>query len=191
MGRAQDAAIEQRFNELSGRIDSLREEIDAQRRQISELNRQLGEAREKLNRPTPNYAVHDDLKRVADAVEKMDKARIDDNRKIHAELERLVRIINTPPPVVAPPPRPRPTASTVDEPADKPSKSAEKHADKPQDYFEYEVKSGDTLDGIVQAYRQQLKIKLTRAQVLKANPGLTPEKIIAGRKIRIPAPAAQ
>lgn len=188
LSQAQDPATEQRLNELSGRIENLQEVIDAQRKQITELSRQLNELREKQNRPTPNYAVHDDLKRVAEFAEKVDKNRVEDNRKIHVELERLAKILSQPPPPPVNPPRPRittPPPEDKDDPADKPTKASDK-----QDYLEHTVKKGDSLDAIVQAYRDQLKIKLTRAMVLKANPGLTPEKIIVGHKIKIPVPAA-
>jgi phage tail protein X len=53
--------------------------------------------------------------------------------------------------------------------------------------FEYVIKSGDTLDAIVQAYKEK-NIKVTVAQILKANPGLKAERLIVGKKIFIPAP---
>jgi len=55
--------------------------------------------------------------------------------------------------------------------------------------FEQVVKPGDTLSAIVKAY-QDKNIKITMEQVLKANPGLKPEKLHPGQKIFIPAPAS-
>ena len=49
------------------------------------------------------------------------------------------------------------------------------------------IKPGDTLDAIVQAYKEK-NIKVTVAQILKANPGLKPERLLIGQKIYIPAP---
>jgi LysM repeat protein len=57
----------------------------------------------------------------------------------------------------------------------------------PDKGFEYEVKKDDTLSLIVKAYRDN-NIKITMDQVLKANPGLKPEKMRVGQKIFIPAP---
>ena len=51
------------------------------------------------------------------------------------------------------------------------------------------IQSGDTLDAIVQAYKEK-NIKVTVAQILKANPGLKAERLRVGQKIFIPAPAA-
>lgn len=49
------------------------------------------------------------------------------------------------------------------------------------------MKKGDTLSTIVQAYRDN-NIKVTMDQILKANPGLKPERMRVGQKIFIPAP---
>ena len=53
--------------------------------------------------------------------------------------------------------------------------------------FEHIVKSGDTLSGIITAYREQ-NIKVNKEQIMAANPGLVPEKMRLGQKIWIPAP---
>jgi len=49
------------------------------------------------------------------------------------------------------------------------------------------VARGDTLSTIVEAYREQ-NIKVTLDSILKANPGLKPERLQVGQKIIIPAP---
>jgi LysM repeat protein len=72
------------------------------------------------------------------------------------------------------------TPKVADEPAPKVSNSPEKG-------FEHEVKSGQTLSAIIQAYRDQ-GVKVTLKQVLDANPTLKPERMKAGQKIFIPAP---
>ena len=53
--------------------------------------------------------------------------------------------------------------------------------------FPYVIKKNDTLDAIVQAYKEK-NIKVTVDQILKANPGLVPERMRTGQKIWIPAP---
>jgi phage tail protein X len=56
--------------------------------------------------------------------------------------------------------------------------------------MEYKVQPGDNLDAIVTAYRNK-GVKVTRTQVLAANPGLVPEKMKPGQKIIIPATPPQ
>jgi LysM repeat protein len=60
----------------------------------------------------------------------------------------------------------------------------------PQKGYEYTVKAGDTLSLIAKAYREQ-GVKVTTAQILKANPGLDATKLYVGKKIFIPDPNAK
>jgi LysM repeat protein len=53
--------------------------------------------------------------------------------------------------------------------------------------FKYTIKNGDTISAIIQAYKDQ-NIKVTEKDILKANPGLVPEKMKVGQEIFIPAP---
>ena len=53
--------------------------------------------------------------------------------------------------------------------------------------FPYVIQSGDTLDAIIQAYKEK-NIKVTMAQILAANPGLKADRLRVGQKIVIPAP---
>ncbi|MDB6110847.1 MAG: Peptidoglycan-binding LysM, partial [Pedosphaera sp.] len=53
--------------------------------------------------------------------------------------------------------------------------------------FTYQVKPGDSLSIIAQAYREQ-GVKVSVSQILAANPGLDATKLKSGQKIFIPAP---
>ncbi len=178
--QAQDnSALEQRLNELSGRIETLLENQETLRKQVAGLAREIDGLREKQNRPQPDYASQEDLRELAKAVREVDKKRIEDNKKVYEELGRLGRAIketvNLPPP-----PRSTPSHTSVKEKEPAPDPVPEKG-------YEYVIQSGDTLSGIIQAYREK-NIKVTMDQVLKANPGLKPERVIPGKKIFIPAP---
>lgn len=171
--RAQDSATEERFNKLAGQIDDLRAGQDALRHQLDAISREVDNLREQANKPQGNYANAEDLKRVADAVKEVDRKRVDDAEKIHNELLKLQKTLTLPPP-----PKTRPSAQSSENTIpDKPA------SDKG---YEYVVKRGDTLSIIVQAYRDN-NIKVTTEQILKANPGLKPEKLHVGQKIFIPA----
>ena len=82
-------------------------------------------------------------------------------------------------PPASPPPRPTRLASNEPTPPEKTAPD--------KGIFEYTIQPGDTLDAIVQAYKEK-NMKITVAQIVKANPGLVPEKMKVGQKISIPAP---
>jgi LysM repeat protein len=180
--RAQDPATEERLNKLAGQIEDLRAAQEALSKEISRLNTQISHLREQLDRPTPNYASQDDLKRVADAVKEVDRKRMDDYEKIGTQLRALSKALSASGP--APGGRKPSAAATPERERDSGGRD---HGNAEEKGFEYTVKSGDSLSLIVQAYRDQ-NIKVTAEQVLKANPGLKPEKLRVGQKIWIPAP---
>jgi LysM repeat protein len=173
--RAQDAGTEERFNKLAGQIEDLRAGQDALRRQLETLGKELDSIREQVNKPTGNYASQEDLKRVAEAIKEVDRKRIEDADKIHDDLLNLKKSLSVPPP---PKPKPvvTPNEGSNSDPSSVPSKG-----------YEYVVKKGDTLSIIVQAYRDN-NIKVSTEQILKANPGLKPERMKVGQKIFIPVP---
>jgi len=174
--RAQDAATEERLNKLSARIDDIEASRDALKKRVDELAKEVESVREQSAKPNTSYARPEDLKSLAEKVQEVDRKRMDDAEKIHTELLKLRKVLEMPvaPPKKAPVSAHKDTAVIPD-------------STTPDKGFEYVIKSGDTLDAIVQAYREQ-KVKVTVAQVLKANPGLKAERLIVGKKIFIPAP---
>lgn len=177
--RGQDAATEERLNKLTGQIDDLRAGQESLRKQIDGLMREVSNLRDQASKPTATYASPDDLKRVADAVKDVDRKRMEDYDKIRTELVNLRKQLLAPLP---------PTHKTTPPAPDTSNTENDKSA-KPEKGFEYEVQSGDTLSRIVQAYRDK-NIKVSTDEILKANPGLKPEKLRVGQKLWIPAPTA-
>jgi LysM repeat protein len=178
--RAQDAATEERLNKLTGQIDDLRAGQESLRKQIDSLMREISNLRDQASKPTATYASPDDLKRVADAVKEVDRKRLEDYDKIRTELVSLRKQLLAPLPPTHKTIANGSTTSNTSSIDDKPAK--------PEKGFEYEVQSGDTLSTIVQAYREK-NIKVSTDQILKANPGLKPEKLRVGQKLWIPAPS--
>jgi hypothetical protein len=174
--RAQDAATQERLDKLAGRIEDLTAAQEALKKEMSELTRELASVREQANKPTANYARPEDLSRLAESVKEVDRKRMDDAERTRAELLKLRKVLETP--------LPQPKRSPVTPPRDTPATQTSTTPDKG---FEYVVKSGDTLDAIAQACREK-NIKVTVAQILKANPGLKAERLFVGKKIFIPAP---
>jgi LysM repeat protein len=170
--RAQDAAIEERVNKLNGLVQDLLEDKVTQKKQLAELAREIQSLREQQARPNSSYATTDDLKRLAEKIQEIDKKREADNDRIVKAIEDLKKTFATAGT------QPRKTSVT---PA-----ASEKPAT-PEKGYEYIVRSGDTLSAIVQAYRDE-GIKVTLDQVLKANPGLNPNRMLVGQKVFIPEP---
>jgi LysM repeat protein len=174
--RADDAATEERLNQLSGKIEDLIAGQEAQRKQLAELRREIESVREQSSKPVGNFAAQEDLKRVAEIVKEVDRKRLEDYEKIRTTIKDLGATLAAQPPQKQRKSEPPPKEMAQ---ADKPPKS--------EKGFEHTVKSGDTLSGIVAAYREQ-NIKVTAEQIKAANPALIPEKMRLGQKIWIPAP---
>jgi LysM repeat protein len=171
--RGQDAATEERLKKLNGYVEELLADKARQQKQLAELAREVENLREQLSKPPGNFASQDELRELAKKVQEIDRKRMEDDEKIVKQIEALGKTVFNPPGGA----KPRATP-----PADNPgtgSAAAEKG-------YEYEIQSGDTLSVIVQAYREK-GIKVSVDQILKANPGLVPEKMKVGQKVFIPA----
>jgi len=182
--RGQDAATEERLNKLNGTIADLRESQEALKRQIERLAKEIESLREQSAKPTGNYASVEDLKKLARSVEEVDHKRTDDYEKIDAKLLKLKKLLESP---VS---GKKGAATSAPEAGSERASTEKMAAEKPagdDKAFPYVIKKGDTLDAIVLAYKEK-NIKVTVDQILKANPGLVPEKMKTGQKIWIPAP---
>jgi LysM repeat protein len=177
--RGQDAATEERLNKLSGQIEDLIAGQKAQQKHLADLAKELENVREQAAKPTGNYANQEDLKHLAEALKEVDRKRLDDYDKIQVALSKLGKTLQPPAPS-----RKAASAQPVDPPAaDKQQPDKVPSVEKG---IEYVIQPGDTLSAVVQACKEK-KVKVTVDQILKANPGLKPEKLRAGQKIFIPA----
>jgi LysM repeat protein len=175
---AQDAATQEQLDKLSGQIQDILDAQAEQGKRIDALEKKISDLSDKVNTPAGNdYASTDDLKKLAEQVQEIDKKRQDDNQKILDALEKLAKsgggdyhrpdISPNPTPINNTPPQ---TSNGG-----------------PQQGYEYTIQSGNTLSAIAKAYRAQ-GVKVTVSQILAANPGLNANSLIVGKKIFIPAP---
>jgi len=176
--RGQDAATEERLNKISGQIEDLIAGQKQEKERLASLARELESLREQSSKPTASYAAQEDLKRLADSVKEVDRKRLEDYDKIRAELLKLGKTLS------APVPSSKKSASTtaMESPDGVKASPTSKG-------FEYVIEKNDNLAAIVKAYAEK-NIKVTTEQILKANPGLDPNRLRVGKKIFIPAPAA-
>jgi LysM repeat protein len=170
--RAQDAAVEERLEKLSGQIKDLNEAKDAQNKRIEEIAKGLRELQDQQSRPNGSYASQEDVKRLAQNLQEIDRKRREDNELILKQIEALGKTLKAPTQNPAPPPRTETSA---------PPKA------KPENGYEYVIKENDKLITIAKAYNDQ-GVKVTVKQILDANPGLKPETMKIGQKIFIPQP---
>ena len=121
--------------------------------------------------------------KIADQISEVDRKRKDDSDMIAKQIEGLAHAAAITPTPVTHSSSHQSTSSTGD--VSGPDVSAV-----PQNGYYYEIKPGDTLSLVVKAYRDK-GVKVSSRLVLKANPGLDPNKLYVGKKIFIPDPAAK
>jgi LysM repeat protein len=177
----QDTATQQQIDKLAGQIQDLNATLGKQDQAIAELRRDISELRDKVNTPPPvnDSASRDDLKKLAKQVQEIDEKRVADRELITKEIEKLgkaaVAAAAVPTHISTKPSTPKPAADDTDTAAPA----------TPQNGYEYVVQKGDSLSAIAKAYRAK-GVKVTTAQIIKANPGLSAATLYSGRKIFIP-----
>jgi hypothetical protein len=180
--RAQDDAAQQQIDKLNGQIQDLQAAQVEQNKHIQALEKEINDLQGQASQSGGSSANSDDVKKLAEQVQEIDKKRQDDNNRILKELERLEKSLGN---------STSGHKSSPDITLDTTPVAAQGHSPAntsgPQNGYNYTVHSGDTLLAIVKAYRAQ-GIKVTTDQVLKANPGLDPKNMKVGQKIFIPAP---
>jgi LysM repeat protein len=173
--RAQDAATQQQIDQINGRLQDALDAQAVQAKRITALEKEISELRDKSGQPgATDTANADDLKKLADQVQEIDKKRQADRELILKEIEKLGKVGGSG--------RKSTPTVTTNPPAGGSNPGGK------QNGYEYIIQRNDTLNIVAKAYRDQ-GIKVTADQILKANPGLDPKSLKVGQKIFIPAPA--
>lgn len=171
-------ATQQQIDKLSGQIQDLLAAQGQMTKRLDAMDKEISDLREKINTPQVNdSASREDLKKLADAVQEIDKKRQADRDLILKTLQRELGKTSGGTSPHTPP------AATAD---DTPPAAA----DVPQKGYYYTVQSGDTIAAIAKAYHDQ-GVKVTTSQILKANPKVDPAKLFVGQKVFIPDPNAK
>lgn len=171
--------INENIKHLQATVDDLNAAQDDLRKQIQSLAREISDLREKAAKPAGNFASPDDIKRLADAIQEVDRKRQADNEKMIAELSKVAKTLGS---AVRTRPEPK---TNVTPPANDPGTG--QNPPKDQDGFYYKVKAGDSFSSIARAYREQ-GVKVYTSDIEKANPGVDSSKLKVDQKIFIPAP---
>jgi LysM repeat protein len=174
VARGQDSATQQQMDQLRGQIQDLTDAQALQTKRLEALEKEIRDLREKSS-AGPGVS-QEDLQKLADQVQQIDKKRQEDRELILKEIEKLGKVG-----AGSPSGRKPPVVSTT------PTEPPVSNATGPQKGYEYTVQRNDTLKIIAKAYRDQ-GIKVTSDQIIKANPGMNPNVLKVGQKIFIPAP---
>lgn len=193
---AQDAAAiaareeaDARYKGMTARIEELENAVHDQQKTMSKLNEELRSMREELSKlanSSKDSATQDSIKRLADAIEEVDKKRLSDNKnaltRFNEAMEEIKKIIANQ--ATRKPPVPQPGTTST------PNNSGTKTTTPPpqENGFKYAIRSGDTLSGLVLKLKKQ-GIVLTQKQLKEANPDVNWDRLKVNQEIFIPGKA--
>ncbi|MGI8965202.1 MAG: LysM peptidoglycan-binding domain-containing protein [Limisphaerales bacterium] len=191
LAERQEAA--EKIKRLSGDVENLMAANASLQKNISALAEQINQLRENQTKTSHNSSFQEDLKRLAEKILEVDKKREADKELIVAQIKKIGEGLG------AAPTNSKKTRNKKSVAADASSPEKSFSTDSPEKNstsekgYEYVVQEGDFLSKIIAAYNADFKSKgmktITSKQVLDANPGLKPEKLIPGKKVFIPMPA--
>ena len=176
---AQARFYAEQFRRLRGEIEELKGAHALQQQQTDKLKiqvRNLKNENQMLTRKLAgNFATADEVKALQVALKEMDANRLKDRaivQKTLADLGKLIAKVAQQK-VAAVEPNPRVVAQDFK-------------------FNTHKVETGEFLGTIIIAYNLAYKEEglgtVTQSQVLKANPGLKPNRLLVGQKIKIPLP---
>ena len=171
----------EQFRRLRGGIEELKGAHTLQQEQSDKLKKKiklLTDENLKLNRRLAgNFATTDEVKALQIALKEMDANRLKDRsifQKALGDLGKLIQKVAQQK-SAAPSVDPTPRTATQD-----------------FKFNTHKVQTGEFLGTIIIAYNRAYKEEglgiVTQSQVLKANPGLNPNRLLIGQKIKIPLP---
>jgi len=175
---------------LTARVEDLESSLQSYKQQVMKLSEEVRSLKADLAKGADNREVaglKEDVDRLREAIKEVDQKRIADQEKIAATIRDLGKDLKKSiQGSVSPAPRPiEPVQPRNGSPPASPPKSG--GATGPQTGYEYTIRSGDTLLGIVTALKSQ-GIKITLEQLSEANPGVKSTNLKIGQKIFIPVP---
>ncbi len=184
--RADRQDAEERYNRLNDAVEDLLRANTSLKKKIEQLSDEVAQLRAENARAknnTVSYASQEDVQKLARKLQELDEKRQADRKVILEQIQALSKL----PPVPA---RGGGSGSRAERKRDREEKKkdAEEAQDtKPEKGYEYEVQPNDTLSVIVSEYRKK-GVKVTRAQIIKANPTVikNPNILPVGAKIFIP-----
>jgi seryl-tRNA synthetase len=191
--------MQTRFQQAEEDVDRLRARVQKLESAIAEIRASLGEVRGVASNAGKDGVTQDQLKKVVDQIRELDKRRQEDNDRIVMQLKKLADI-----PAPQLPTDLEKTDRRIGGPKAKAKEAASpgagdsgsgstNAAGEPKPllppnfaFFEHTIEEGQTLGEIIAEYNKAHGMKVRLKHVLEANPKLNPNRMVVGRKIRIP-----
>jgi exonuclease VII large subunit len=177
---------DERYERMSADIQALQAANDALQAKLTAVQQQLQDLRSQQSQQSQaaaNSSTPDDLKRLAEKIEEVDRKREEDKQAISDEIQKSIgelkhALAGSPAPTRVSSPKPVATATDGSPDSDK--------------GFVYKVQEGDSLSAIVHAYNTDFKSKgmktISLRQAMDANPSVDWNRLRVGQKIVIPRP---
>jgi Skp family chaperone for outer membrane proteins len=172
---------DERFQRLITDLQAVQSDNEALHAKITAMEQEIQALRDAAAHPVDNSANQDELKRLAEKIEEVDKKRLEDKDVISEEIRKTISGLQaTIQGAPSAPHESRPKLPIV------PESAASANG------YSYTIVDGDRLDLIVKAYNKDFKVKglkpITLKQAKEANPNVDWNRLRVGQKIVIPRP---
>ena len=179
---AQNRFLEEQVRLIRTEMAALQEAYMVQARKVAAQDaelRAMRAANEELKRSLAlKFASNKDIDELAKQLTQLDKNRMNDVKVLNGQIDKVLALIEKL--AKAPVTQPRNPGNTTPPPRN-------------FKFREHQVEAGQFLSTILAAYNSAFKSeglsgRVTQTQVLKANPGMNPNRLLINQKIRIPLP---
>jgi prefoldin subunit 5 len=171
---------ESRYQRLSSRIDDLEVSFQKFQKDLDKLESEIRGLRDQVSRAADHSsgaASQESIKRLADAIEEVDRKRVKHQENVDSALREMEKLI-----VKGGGSGSR--SNTQRPPANPPEGQGSGKG------YDYTVRSGDNPTKIAAVLREQKGLKITSGQIIAANPGVDWTRLKIGQKIFIPDASA-
>ena len=170
---------EGRYQRLNARLDDIEVAFQRFQKERDKLESEIRALRDQVSRLADNSqsaATHESIKRLADAIEEVDRKRLKDQDSVSSALREMEKLIVK-------------GGGTAPRTSTPKTQSAPPKVDSTGKY-EYTIRANDNAKKIADALREQKGLKITAQQIIDANPGLDWTRLKIGQKIIIPDASA-
>lgn len=165
--RTEMAALQEAYMVQARKLAAQDAELKAMRTANAELQRSL----------SLKFATNKDIEELATQLTQLDKNRMNDVKVLNGQIDKMLALIE----------------KLAKAPVSQPRTPGNNPPPRNFKFREHKVEAGQFLSTILAAYNSAFKQeglsgRVTQSQVIKANPGLNPNKLLIGQTVRIPLP---